>query len=170
MSKPLVIVLAASLGLSACGSALNPFNWFGRSEPVQTQTGDEDVNPLIPRAQGIQILSLGRNAPEIDNTTPIATVTDIRVERIPGGALIRATGLDPTQGIFNAKLEPANDDEEAVDGVLTYRLQRETSGTRAVGGPATREVVVARRVTDSQLEGVRIIRVEAEQNARQVRR
>ena len=40
----------------------------------------------------------------------------------------------------------------------------------AIGGPATREVTAARKVTDQQLRGVSAIRVEGVRNARVARR
>ena len=169
MRTPLFMIITASFVLTSCGTFLNPRNWFGRSEPAPASAEVEQVNPLIPRTnRGIRLGGGQREAP--DTTTPISTITNIRVERVPGGAIIRATGLDPTQGAFNAKLEPADSEENAVDGVLTYRLQRDTTGERAAGSPAAREVTVARHVTDQTLRGVTTIRVEGAQNALQVRR
>ena len=175
MRKTLTTVLIASFLLAGCGairdSRLNPFNWFGRSQEVAVDTGQTtETNPLIPRRTGL----FSRSRQEYENrdlTTPIATVSELWVERVPGGAIIRAKGLDATQGAFNVLLVPELDDEVAVDGVLTYTLERQLPlEPRPVGPTQTREVVVARRVTDQTLQGVRTIKVVAAQNARQVRR
>ncbi|WP_386260101.1 hypothetical protein [Sulfitobacter aestuariivivens] len=93
------------------------------------------------------------------------------VERIPGGAIVRATGLAARQGIYAVQLTPANDDEEPVNGVLTYRLEgvRPQQPT-AVGAVPTREVIAARRLTDQQLRAVSQIRVEGQLNAQVARR
>lgn len=172
MRTPLIILFAASLALASCGTILNPRNWFGRSEPAPTvEDTAEEVNPLIPRTRrGIAINFGKRKRDEVDTTTLITAISDVRVERVPGGAIIRATGFDPTLGTFNAKLVPENDDEVAEDGVLTYRLQRNTSGIRTNSPQSLRDVVVARHVTDSMLLGVSTIRVVARDNALQVRR
>ncbi|THH38606.1 hypothetical protein E4Z66_03280 [Aliishimia ponticola] len=174
MRRTTTILLISATLLGGCGtvrdSRLNPFNWFGRSSEVPAQQqAPEEVNPLIPQKS-----SFNRSRDEYRNrdlTTPIATVTDIKVERVPGGAIVRATGLDATQGAFNVELVPANEDEVPVEGVLTYTFERQVpQDPQPVGTEQSREVVVARALTDQQLQGVRTIRVVAAQNARQVRR
>lgn len=172
MPKTLSLILVASLALGACGtirdSRVNPFNWFGqsRSEPIAQA---ENTNPLIPKGGGL--FSSNRNEPVTYAGRPFEQVTNLTIERVPGGVLIRATGLAARQGIYAVQLTPANEDEEAVDGVLTYRLEgiRPNRNT-AVGTKPTREVIAARRVTDKQLAGVRRIRVEGQLNAQVARR
>jgi len=169
------VLLAASLTLGACGvvrqSALNPVNWFGRSTSVAVAPTEDakPVNPLIPTKSGLFARSRARNAIYIGE--PFDQITDLTVERISGGAIIRATGLADRQGIYSVQLTPANEDETPVDGVLTYRLEGiEPLANTAVGGPATREVTAARKVTSQMLRGVRSIRVEGVRNARVTRR
>ncbi|NNE53060.1 MAG: hypothetical protein HKN30_11745 [Sulfitobacter sp.] len=172
MRKTLILLLVSSLALAACGavreSRINPFNWFGpsRSEPVQSQ---ENTNPLIPRGGGL--FSRARAEEAIYVGLPFEQITDLKVEKVPGGAIIRATGLAARQGIYAVQLTPENEEEAAVDGVLTYRLEgvRPTRAT-PVGAKPTREVTAARRLTDRELRGVRTIRVEGQQNVRVVRR
>ncbi|MEM8577091.1 MAG: hypothetical protein AAGF60_04510 [Pseudomonadota bacterium] len=169
----LVLVLAAlSLTLSACGfrdSRVNPLNWFGnsRSEPVQVQA-PEDVNPLIPTRTGL--FQRQRAEAARYQGTPVDAVTDLRVERVPGGAIIRATGVAREQGLFEVRLTPENDGD-AVDGVLSYRLEARRPEAVRPGGPeATRRVTAAVSVTDQDLRGVRVIRVVGVENARTSRR
>lgn len=172
MRKTLLVLLVSSLTLTACGyvrdSRINPFNWFGqsRSEPIEREV---NTNPLIPRRAGLFQRKAAEDAIYLGR--PFEQVTDLKIERIPGGAVIRATGLAARQGIYAVQLTPATENEEAVDGVLTYRLEgiRPTRPT-PVGTKPTREVTAARRVTDSQLRGVRSIRVEGQTNARVARR
>ena len=74
-----------------------------------------------------------------------------------------------TQGVFNARLAPQNEDELPEDGVLTYQLQAQYK--QIIGGaPETREVTVARKLTDQETRDVRVIRVEGLQNALERRR
>lgn len=172
MRKTVPLLLAATLALTACAavreSRVNPFNWFGgsESEPVEVV---ENTNPLIPRSGGL--FSRGTSDEDTYAGTPFEQVTNLTIERIPGGAIIRATGLAARQGIYQVQLTPENEEEAAVDGVLTYRLEgvRPTRPT-PVGTKPTREVTAGRRVTDQQLRGVRQIRVEGQLNAQVSRR
>lgn len=172
MRKTIPFLLAVTFGLGACStiseSRVNPLNWFGksRSEPVAQV---ESTNPLIPKGGGL--FSNKRTADAIYEGRPFEQVTNLTIERVPGGAIIRATGLAARQGIYAVQLTPENIEELPVDGVLTYRLEgvRPTAQT-AIGAKPTREVIAARHVTDQQLAGVRRIRVEGQLNAQVARR
>jgi hypothetical protein len=83
--------------------------------------------------------------------------------------MIRATGRSTTLTPYNARLTPSNPDELPEDGVLTYQLQAEYVPV-SVASARSREVIVARRLTNQQLGDTRTIRVEALQNALQRRR
>ena len=169
MQNTLFPLILAALILPGCSTNLNPVNWFGPSEPAQAPAPTaENPNPLIPERTGIfqnrgaqQVIYLG---------TPVASVSSVLVERVPGGAIIRAEGVASVQGVFDVRLTPATADEIPEDGVLTYRLEG-VHPAGATAGPAnTREVIAARSVTDRTLAGVRSIRVEGAQNAQAVRR
>lgn len=153
--------------LAGCGSAANPMNWFGDDAPDESVLDPiESTNPLIPERSGF---FRSRNTPAPYLGTTIDAITDLTLERVPNGVIIRATGQSATVGAFNARLTPANEDEAPVEGVLTYQLQAQY--TRITGGsPEVREVVVARQLTDQELQGTRIIRVEGRQNALERRR
>ncbi len=174
MRISLSVLLVASLTLGACGmvrnSALNPGNWFGRSTSVAiAPTDGKPVNPLIPQSSGL--FGNRNKGPAVYIGEPFDEITDLTIERVAGGAIVRATGLAARQGIYSVQLTPATEDETPVDGVLTYRLEGvEPDKNTAVGGPATREVTAARKVTDQSLRGVTTIRVEGLRNARTSRR
>ncbi len=128
------------------------------------------MNPLIPQRRGL-FSSSRQDDVEPDLTTPITSITALQVDNVPGGAIVRATGVDQIQGAFNVALVATNEEELPVDGVLAYTFERQRpAGARPVGPTQTREVVVARKLTDQQLRGVRSIRVQAAQNALAVRR
>ncbi|QUJ77727.1 hypothetical protein KDD17_07190 [Sulfitobacter albidus] len=170
---PLLLIAATALGGCAVvrDSAVNPANWFGRSAPAPVAAEDaKPVNPLIPQGGGGLF---GRRAvtEETYEGRPFEEVVDLKVERVPGGAIIRATGRAARQGIYSVQLTPANEDELPENGVLVYRLE----GVRPdfntpVGTQPTREVTAGRRLSDQQLRGVRSIRVEGTQSARVARR
>lgn len=173
MRKTLILLLATALTLSACGtirdSRVNPFNWFGPSRSVPVAAQRENANPLIPRRNGF--FSRGRARETVYVGRPFEQITDVTVEPVPGGAIVRATGLAARQGIYDVRLTPVTADETAENGVLAYRLEgvRPRRNT-PVGAVPTREVIAARRLTDQQLFGVREIRVEGQLNAQVSRR
>ena len=179
MHKTLFVFLISTLVLSGCStirdSRANPFNWFGGTEEVAAgdvaATGDGrpgEANPLIPETSGLLQSREERNQ---YRGTPIDAIAEVTLERVPGGVMIRATGLAATQGIYEARLTPENDDESPVDGVLSYRLEvLNNPYVRAQGPAATRQVTVARTLTDQELADTRIIRVKGVQNALETRR
>lgn len=174
MRSSLITTLALTVLLSGCGSvresAINPFNWFGRSEEAPAQTETVATNPLIPERSGL--LSRRRAAQaDVDLTTPIDQITGLTIERVPGGAIIRANGLDSYTTSYNARLRSETVDEAPENGTLIYTFRRRVpQAARPGGAEAAREITVARFVSDQTLRGVRQIRVEAGSNARSVRR
>ncbi|MDV7269440.1 hypothetical protein RYZ20_00835 [Thioclava sp. A2] len=160
MRSPLLVTLVLATSVSACGfssSKLNPFNWFGKSEEVTTLEPEEGY----AKAKG-------------DFRVPVAQVTALDVKQTLSGAIISATGLQPTQGWWDAELIAKNGGTPE-DGVLTYRFviaepdPLAPAATR-VSTPQSREVTVATYITRTKLEGVRSIVVEGAANARSVRR
>ena len=159
--------LIATLGLSACGeSRLNPANWFGnsRSQPIQ-QVNVEQTNPLIPETERGGLFRAFRPSDEYFGI-PVDQISDLVIEQVPGGAIVVATGISDYDRPFDVRLIPENDDSEPVDGVLTYRLEAvrladagRTTSTRV------RTVTAAVRLTDRDLAGVNVIRVEGVRNA-----
>lgn len=157
MRLPVSGLLILALVLAGCGrireSRLNPFNWFGRSQEVAVSTAE----PVVP----------GR--PD-DPRVLVAEVTDMDVARQPGGAIVRANGLPPTQGWWDAALVAENNGEP-VDGVLTYRFVVDQPHGRArVSTPQSREVTAAAWLSDIKLANVTQIIVLGAQNSRSSRR
>ena len=145
------LVLGLAVTLAGCGaigkSKLNPFNWFKKSEPRETIVlpGEKsDPRPLVD------------------------TVLSMAVEPIPGGAVVRARGVTPTQGWWNAELVPHDLDDK---GVLVYEFRLVPPEGRAdVNTQQSREIDVAIYLSDAKLEAVREIVVQGAKNARSARR
>lgn len=153
MTGRLLITLTLVLGLSACSSQLNPLNWFSG--------GSDDGIVLEPE---------GGFPSDNDSREIIAQITDLKVLRASGGAIIQVTGVPPRQGYWNAELVPENN-ENPENGVLTYVFHiSEPARPTATGNPYARTVYVAHFISDIRLEGVRQIRVLGEQNSRISRR
>lgn len=153
MRIPLLAALAIGLTLSGCGtvreSRLNPFNWFGGSEEAAPQ-------PTLPGAP-------------VDRRLLVDSVVGMAVERMPGGVIVRATGLPATQGFWDAELvaRPVEGGEIVYD----FRVFPPVT-TQAVSTPQSREIEVATFLSDFRLdsEGIRQITVQGATNARTSRR
>lgn len=153
---------AALAGLAACGRArdsrLNPFNWFGRSRSEE---------PTLAPADGYTTT--------VDTRPVVAQVTALQVDRVPGGALITATGLPPTQGHWAADLvaevtgpngRPLRDGATLA---FEFRVAPPDRATRT-GPPQSRELTATVFLTDQDLSGVSTITVKGLQNQRSARR
>lgn len=145
------VVLGLGLALAGCGglrqSKLNPFNWFRKSEPRETIV-------LPEKADDPRLL--------------VEAVLSMQVEPIPGGAVVRARGVTPTQGWWDAELVPQDVDE---NGVLVYEFRLlPPTGKTDVNTQQSREIDVAIFISDIKLESVREIVVQGATNARSARR
>lgn len=150
MRAGILAALAAVMVVSSCAAArqsrLNPFNWFGRSQAVAAVAA--------PDRDGGRI--------------PVQQVTQLHVEPTRGGAIVRAVGVPPTQGWYQAQLV-AEPREKAEEIVYRFVLKEPQPGER-VGTPVSREVTVATFISEFRLEGVRSITVTGAENARTTRR
>lgn len=165
-------LLVATLALMACNSRVNPGNWGKSGQPlVVDQTEPEEINPLVPENPRTNILSSLTNPEEEYLGVPVDQISSVIVESMPGGAIIRVTGISDVQGLYDVRLTPANDDEEPVDGVLTYTLEGVYVEEAVRGGPEQlRTVVAGVRVTDNQLAEAKVIRVEGRLNTQSTSR
>ena len=150
LTTPLTLVLCAGLALASCASVrnsrLNPFNLFGRS----TST----TSIAKPRTLAEQRLL-------------VAQVTDLVIEPSPGGVIVRATGLPPTQGYWEAELVPG----EVTDGTIAYDFRVFPPVTRKiVSSPRSREIEAAAYLSNAKLAKITEITVQGAANARTSRR
>lgn len=154
MRIALFAAMAALMILAACGkireSRFNPFNGSRAEVATLQPKGGYVVTPEY-RQLVDQVLTLA-------------------VEPMPGGGIVRATGLPATQGYWQADLVPENDGEP-VDGVLTLRFvvfpppQPAPASTQP-----SREITVGYFLTDQQLAKISRIIVQGQTTALSVRR
>ena len=170
MSRSVATLLVLTVTLAACGeSRLNPSNWFGRSReaPAERAAEPQNTNALIPRERRGFFNS--RHAREEANAyrgRPVDTISNIVIERVPGGAIIRATGVSRFQNVYDVRLTSVSDDDTPVDGVLQFRLEAVIPDKPIRGGSErVRTLSAGRALTDQQLEGVTTVRVAGVQNA-----
>lgn len=151
--KPaLALALTAVLTVTACGamreSRLNPMNWFGRSHETKTEefgiASPEDKRPLVAQVLGMTI------------------------EQTPTGAIVRATGMSPMQGYYDAELVARPVDDK---GVLVYDFRlTPPPEPKPVGAPRTREVTAGAHLSHVKLAGITQIVVQGAENARSAQR
>lgn len=139
--------LVALLCLTACSnwgnSAVNPSNWFSGAQadatvPVATELPG-DPRPLVDRLLSMQI------------------------ENHSTGVIVRATGLPPTQGYWNAELVAQPVDENG-KLVLDFRLIAPAPGAPVVN-QRSREITVGYDVTAFQLQSISSIEVRSASNS-----
>ena len=171
MRKPATLMILATVALTGCAavneSRFNPFNWFGSSQPDPdaVNPAGATVNPLIPPRRA----SIFRdNQEEAYEGIPIADVTELLVERRPGGAIVRATGQANRVGPFDVRLTRSEQDSDETTLVLDLRALQ-SPGPRNTG-PRARQVTVAVAFSDQDLRGIRTITVRGANSARSVRR
>jgi len=157
----LVLPLVISVALAGCGgwkeSRVNPRNWFGKSETVQT---------LEPKGGYIKAKD--------DHRQLVADVSTLEIKRTPTGAIVSVTGLPPTQGWWGAALL-ADDDARPVDGVITYRFvvappEPGSPAAQRVASPASRTVTAAAFINNTRLAATHKIVVIGAQNERSISR
>ncbi len=154
----IILRLAAVLGLGmlvACGdSGANPRTWFHHG----------------PRETKVRLIPQGGFPQDVEDRAAVDQITSVAIEPAIGGGVIRATGLPPVQGYWDAALV-SDDDLEPVDGVLTltFRIRPPVQPT-LVGTPRAREVTAAIFVSRQKLDRTREVKVVGSQNSRSVRR
>ncbi|WP_435259434.1 hypothetical protein ACSBLW_06595 [Thioclava sp. FR2] len=149
MSRSLSVALIALMLLVNCGfvrdSKLNPFNWFGRSEPAEKVVIEKPKDPRYL----------------------VADVVSMNIETYSGGIIVRAKGITPTQGWWDAELVELEQDDPS-HLVLEFRLLPPLTEAD-VNTPRSREIVVAKTVSPQRLGYITKITVQGANNARSSR-
>lgn len=148
--------LAGALFLAGCG-------WFGGGDGGQPDPAVEEdaVNPLIPRRNAIALLA-GEETEYAG--TPVTEITDLTLERRPGGALLVATGRSASANPFDIRLTR---NEDADPDVLAFTLEAIQPPSRQGGGKTLRAGVF---LSDQDLAAARTIRVQGASGARAIGR
>lgn len=141
---PLVAGLVAVTLLMGCASKLNPLNWFGQR-----------ANPVVAESIAVQN----------DPRPVIDTITALRLEDVPSGALLTSTGRGVAVGSWQADLVAL----PVIDGVLTLEFRAWPAPVVVGGSPRTREVTTGIHLSRADLAGVSRIIVQGATNAQTVR-
>lgn len=155
MKTPLILMLAASVALSGCGSIresrMNPMNWFGSSR--------EEARP-----------DLGETGAVEDNRPLVPQVSALTIERTSSGAIVRAEAVMPTVGWWDAQLVAENFGRPR-DGTLTFRFVA-AAPVQPIANPseAPRTISAVYTLTQAQLDTTSDVVVVGESNSRRARR
>ncbi|MGI3185812.1 hypothetical protein [Nioella aestuarii] len=146
----LMTLLVVVLGLTGCASRLNPMNWFGRDREERVQVSDTVI------------------AAPVDDRQLVSEVISLSVDPLPGGAIIRAMGLPPRQGYWEADLVEVGRDGGEI--VFEFRVYRPADPNTRTGTQRSREILAGTSLSTQDLAGIRQIVVVAQQNRRSVSR
>jgi hypothetical protein len=143
-----ILALTLMTSLAACGTRLNPFNWFGNDREERVSAQEQVDTAADPRAL-------------------VAEVVDLAIAPTPQGAILRAMGRPPAQGYWDADLVEV--ERTATTLVYEFRVFPPLTAT-APGTPQSRELVTGVQLSSFDLAGIRTITVIAAQNRRSVSR
>ncbi|SDJ41825.1 hypothetical protein [Aliiruegeria lutimaris] len=154
MKVQIVAGLVAVLVLTGCQSRYNPTNWGWFSG---SQSGTLEPRKGYPS--------------DVDPRNLVSQVTSMQIDQVPGGAIVTAVGLPPTQGYWNADLISTYKTETGAvapkDGVIQLEFViAPPRQQRNVVNTASREVSAGTFLSDQTLRGVRTIRVIGQNNQR----
>lgn len=149
----ITLLSIVAIALSGCGSgaSLNPFSWFAQEEDVE-QLDNLEIDRVF------------------DDRPLVQSVESVVIERLPGGVIIRATGLPPTQGWFDAQLVREGGATVGTGvAVYSFRARAPEEQTR-VSTQQSRELIAAAFLSDIELASISSVRVISASNTRSVRR
>ena len=146
---------ASSAGSSASAGSSGSASSFGGRLFNRRQAVEQQADPAL-RADGRRLIS---------------TVKFARFERARGGGIIRAQGIAPRQGYFNAALVSTTDLKPDENGVLTLEFRAEAPAfSTLTSTERSRQVNVALFISNQKLAAARSIRVVGRQNQINLRR
>lgn len=143
-----ILALALMTSLAACGTRLNPLNWFGNDREERIRVIEPVATPTDPRPL-------------------VAEVVDLAIDPTPQGAILRAMGRPQTQGFWEADLVEVERSDTAL--VYEFRVFPPLTAT-AQGTPQSREVITGLELSNFELSGIRSITVIGAENRRSVNR
>ncbi|MBE9638022.1 hypothetical protein [Salipiger mangrovisoli] len=156
MFKPVSALMISALVLGGC---------VGQDEtaPVSSETGAN--NPLIPERSAVSFFA---KKEEVYLGQPVGMITELLLERRPGGFIVRVSGVADFAGPFDVQLVPVAGSEDT--GTLAFRLLALQVPGPVPAGAAARTVTAAKWMTDKELAPYRALRVEGLRNSQSVSR
>jgi hypothetical protein len=148
------VVAPGALLLAACTLP------FGGGLPASERNQDP-ADVVRAEERGLLTGLFTRAPPDLPDAVPVP-MREATLERGYGGVILRATGVAPTQGYFDATLLAENGGAPDASGALTVRLVAVPPlAPEAVGPERTRLLLTAAFVQDLELRDIRAFRVVA---------
>jgi hypothetical protein len=152
-----VVTLAGAALLAGCTL---PFGAIPASDRNQ-----DPADVVRSEERGLLTGLFSRTPRDLPEAVPVP-MREATLERGYGGVIIRATGVAPTQGWFDATLVAEGGGAPDAAGVLTVALVAVPPPTpEAVGPERTRLLLTAAFVQDLELRDIRAIRVVSSRNS-----
>lgn len=149
MTPRIILTLALLLTLTACGSRLNPMNWFGTSQ-------EETTTAVAPERE------------TVDERVLIDRITKMTIEPAGNGAILRITAQSDTPGAYDVTFVGLNNGLPDEKGILTYEMRVKHPAPTNPDGLKT--LLAAHFVGAFELQNTRRIIVKAADNQRSVTR
>ena len=164
----LVTALMVLVVVAGCArvseSRVNPFNWFGGGRTAQAPAADTGpTNPLIPRERE----SIFRDtSPQVYQGTLLQEVSDLRIDPVQGGIVVRVDGVAPQLGAHDIRLVAVEGSEDGATR-LVFELRGLQDEETNLRGPQA--VTAAIALTNQAISGVTTIEVVSATNRRSTR-
>lgn len=157
MTSRIILIVSVFALVTGCArvseSRFNPLNWFGRGE----NAAFDGSSGLLPRGYGAE-----------DARPYVAAVSELKIEKLYDGAILRARGITPALGYWDAELIKA---PESDAGTLAFQFRmRPPLTTEIVGTKVQRQVDVAIKLSAQDLAGIKRITVRSASNTLATRR
>ena len=140
MLRPIGMASCLVLTVSGCsrleGSPVNPMNWFNKDREAPVATAPQATQPLVPTKRDVVV---------VDSRDLVAQVISAEIAQTPSGAILRATGVAPTQGYFNAELVL----ESIQNGTATYAFRVERPARFEIEGRYISHICSPRSICQS---------------------
>lgn len=157
-----MLVATLTVALASCGGARESgrsgwFGWFGK------------------RAEAPSLAPPGGYPEEVDSRGLVRRITEVRLDRAPGGAVVTALALPPTVGWHSAELVPETTSQTGrpvpEGGTLTLQFRvAPPLSPQPAGSARAREISASTFLTDQDLAGVRVVAVRGVENRQSARR
>jgi hypothetical protein len=152
-----VATLACAVLLAGCSFDLGG---LPASEP-----NVEPAEQVRDEESGLLTGLFTRRPPDLPDAVPVP-MREATLERGYGGVILRATGVAPTQGYFNAALVAENEGVPDAAGVMTVALVAVPPETPVGVGPErTRLLLTGAFVSERELREIRAFRVVSAQSS-----
>jgi len=160
----LLFTMSASLALAACGGSGS----FGSLGGGSGSSAGSFGSGSFGGAKTVEVTPKQKATINYGPLVPV--VTEVKIERVQAGAIIRVKASATRQGYYDVKLRSPTRLEPDKDGVVVLEIRaKQPKFWTEASTKRSREIVVGRFISSQKLARARSIRVIAAQNQITVR-